>query len=183
MNWSADLWSGTLRIASKRIAAVRGPALPARAAESRSKLRLACRTLFRVARFKLVESLMSVKSSRKNQTRRPAPQNKERIVDMQIKKSILGVLLSVCAVAQVLAQGQPLLAVRGHGTWLLNTGDDYANHQPYIESTSIDARINNDGTVEGTIVWMHVYNGPTESHGRGFSGCTWKLEVDRKSVV
>jgi len=69
-------------------------------------------------------------------------------------------------------------SISGHGTWALDTGDDYQNHQPYIESTAINATLDADGSVDGTIVWMDTYNGLFENHGESFSGYTWQVDID-----
>lgn len=74
-------------------------------------------------------------------------------------------------------------SVNGHGVWALDTGDVYDNHQPYIESTVVDAWLNADGSAGGTIVWMDTYNGPADGHGESYSGYTWQIDVDRFEIV
>jgi hypothetical protein len=73
---------------------------------------------------------------------------------------------------------QPVHSLNGHGTWVLDTGDVYANHQPYIESTTIHAWLDADGTAHGTIIWMDTFNGPYDAHGQSYSGYTWQVQID-----
>ncbi len=73
-------------------------------------------------------------------------------------------------------------SINGHGIWAQDTGDVYENHQPYLESTMINAWVDECGQPRGTIVWMDVYNGlfgaQGDEHGQGVSGYTWQVEVD-----
>ena len=86
-------------------------------------------------------------------------------------------MLSLLQASQA-ATPSAVVSINGHGLWVRNTGDHYENQQPYLESTMIDAWLDADGQAHGTIVWMDVLNGIFDQHGPGYSGYTWKIDVD-----
>src|SRR5262245_49457300 len=96
---------------------------------------------------------------------------------------ILGAALLLVVVPRTTAAAPPLVELRGHGIWALDQGDVYDNHQQYLESTAINAWLDEDGTAHGTIVWMDVLNGPYEGAGPSFSGYTWQIDVDTLLVL
>jgi hypothetical protein len=99
-------------------------------------------------------------------------------------------LLSVATTVALLGSSATLdaappnavVSVNGHGLWARDTGDVYANHQPYLESAMVNAWLGADGQAQGTIVWMTLFNGlfgaQGGDHGEGISGYAWQVEVD-----
>jgi hypothetical protein len=97
---------------------------------------------------------------------------------MHAKKLLaLAITLVIASVIQAETAAPPdrIYSISGHGMWALDTGDVYENHQPYIESTMINAWLDSDNSAHGTIVWMDTYNGPADDHG-GLLG--WQVDVD-----
>lgn len=88
--------------------------------------------------------------------------------------------LMVCLALAVLATSahaaEPVETVMGGGTYKTTAGQ-LDNHQPVIDSVTINATLYDDFSAEGNIVWMGTYNG-RQDPGKGTSGWTWQIEVD-----